>query len=904
MTHKDLTSAGAENERPGGASPGAMPRQKGVAVERVDPETLRLVNALFPRSQGDRRRGQGGRRYAQHSGEAFLIAFLSLSYADQYILPTLRETSVAVLSGYSVQDVARHLGWSNEVTNKYFIVWTTLHLILQERVGRQVTYYFPLTCYAPRLSTVRALDALIAENDPHAGYRDAVKKLAVRVRERFLDYYGISPAVLADLERLDSPLLVQALQGVGTLLATCGLEPEVANRLSLDLVLQVIAPLLTAVGQEKLLLPRGSVDSGARSLAGPGQVSQVALAALCRQEGKVDSGTQSSVGGNLGTCVACGDSVVLASSSAPRNLVVVGEANRGDATIVDSEGDGGRTSRIESVSLYKKNRSKKDISLELEGAAGEQTESSCAHAAQATRSDAALRAEAAVIGARLDGAGCADEQDGHWVGAPYIGRLKAKPREVRMAMVAVLMQTYFAETYPKNYGVPEHPGMLFNTLYKLYARERHPRQPSEEVLSWVDSPYSYQQIEQALASERRRQVDLWGVPVSQPMANCQGALDVFGDVPGGAREGPVAEGSTDRRLPAQREAFLCVGAELLEEGTLRILGEELAERAIVTCLGLFDEVRGYGLRGTDQQRRARDAARALLVGGEQTAGQAFALREVRLTLSYLRDFVPREAWEGETGIPEAWTVASCIAEVWPKVRALLLSCQLFEMDDGSLLSQDRYLQLSDRAAAEQAQKDEQEREENSIEYFQQLYASEQAERAGGEREGQVAALEEELEPGPRAVVRPTPWANPVEAALAGGRLRRALDGNLYGMEMRMGARGTAGGVFAIWPSVQEPGVVLGARVLIDNSLDLDLLRAALELRRALDVGAYGVEFQRLAHGPARVKAWSRDVVEEDVVVFEMPDDVYGFIEAVLVGAGKEESGEPPSARPHEAERAG
>lgn len=245
----------------------------GVSVERVDAETLRVVNALFPQGQGDQRRGgrrqksaPATRHYARHSGYAFLLAFLALARADQYILPTLRETAVAVLSGNNVRDVARLLGWSYEVTNQYFILWTTLNLLLQERSGRQVTYLFPLTCYTPRLSTVRALDALIAEDDPRKGYREAVKKLAVRVRARFLDYYGISPAVLTDLERLDSPALVQALQGTGSLLATCGIEPAAAQRLSLDIVLQVFAPLLATSGREMVLLPGGRVNCCAQNL--------------------------------------------------------------------------------------------------------------------------------------------------------------------------------------------------------------------------------------------------------------------------------------------------------------------------------------------------------------------------------------------------------------------------------------------------------------------------------------------------------------------------------------------------------------------------------------------------------------------------------------------------------------
>lgn len=448
---------------------------------------------------------------------------------------------------------------------------------------------------------------------------------------------------------------------------------------------------------------------------------------------------------------------------------------------------------------------------------------------------------------------------------------------VRVRPVSVLMQTYFPD---REYGVPKHPGKLFNTLFKLYAREHNPRLPSEEVMSWVESPYSYQQIEEALAAERRRQDEMWGAPLSRPMAFCAGALDLFGSVPGGGPGMPgLGEESTDRRLPEQKEAFLSSAADLLEDATVHALVNELADEAIGACLGLFEDLRGYTLREGDLQR-ARCAARTLLMGGEETNRQAYTLREIRLTAAYLQGFVPREAWECETGIPDVWVVADRIAEVWPKVHALLLSCELFELDDGSLLSYDQYRLLCHRSSVALEEDEERGREEHSVEYHLRQMQAEQEDHPGDAQA---------LQPEPRRDVgggqaRPLPWANPVEAALAGRGLRQELDGSLYGMELRMPAGGS-GGLFAVWPRGQAPEAVIGERVLIDNSLDAELFRAALALRAALDPVCYGVEFQRPAHDPARVKAWSRTGAEEDVILLAVPDDVYAFIEEVRAGDG-------------------
>jgi hypothetical protein len=870
---------------------------RGVSIERVDAETLRFINAMFPQAQDAQepeRREPGTRRYARHSGYAFLLAFLALSQADQTVLPTMRETSAAVLSGNNVRDMAGYLGWSYEVTNQYFILWTTLNLLLQERVGRQVRYFFPLVCYKPRLSVVRALDTLIAEEDPRQAYRTSVKKLAVRVRTRFLDYCGITPSVLADIERLDSPALVQALQGIGSRLARSGIADEAAQRLSLDIVLDVFAPFLSAARQETMLLHAARVDSVTQN-----PEARFPLLLPGDESVKVrDSSVQNPHSPALFARAEKADSRGVGSTFAGRNPAEETPPAMNSAIIVDSGVFAHSPSRIESISHKITIKDTIDLeggvpdsgrteSVSDERDAAGRHEFTAGERGAHGRTAASLRDEAAIIGERLDGPGCEDEFDGHWVGAPYIGRLTKNPRVVRITMVSVLMQTHFPDP---EYGAVRHPGKLFNTLYKLFARSQNPRQPSEEVVSWVDAPLTYRQIEEALKAELRQQTERWGGPVSRPNASCVRTLDLFAEAAGGELQ--PEEESCDRRLPEEREAFLRTAQGLLEDGTVAVLVKELADASVRACMALFDDLRGCVLRA-ENAARAEAAARSLLLGGEETGGQSYTLRQIRLVAMYQLSRGARDSWECETGIPDVWVVASSIVDLWPRVHALLLSCELFEMDDGTLLAHDQYQELSRRCAREVERDEEREQVEHSVEYHLSQF---EGALPLPRRDDLLLQGPDEEDEG--CVVGLQPWENAIQAALAGKDLRRALDGSLYGMELGLKPDCTEG-VLVVWPRSQSQEAVFTGRMLIDNSHDADLLRAALDLRMVLDGQYYGVEYQRDPRGAAIVRAWSRDEGEGDVVKFRAAADVYSFIEAVQPGESVPQSDPTGFAAPQE-----
>ena len=133
----------------------------GVAPERVDSQTLRIVEQLFPAQKGIE----------------FLALLLHHALVKQTSLPGMdRPADCAVVAVQSLRVLSKMIGWSYDTTEKYVVLFCKLQLLSKERHRSQIRLHFPLSPY--QLPSPETLDNL--------DYRPKVLQFARMIRKRLV----------------------------------------------------------------------------------------------------------------------------------------------------------------------------------------------------------------------------------------------------------------------------------------------------------------------------------------------------------------------------------------------------------------------------------------------------------------------------------------------------------------------------------------------------------------------------------------------------------------------------------------------------------------------------------------------------------------------------------------------
>jgi hypothetical protein len=280
---------------------------------------------------------------------------------------------------------------------------------------------------------------------------------------------------------------------------------------------------------------------------------------------------------------------------------------------------------------------------------------------------------------------------------------------------------------------------------------------TEDVRSFVESPYSYEEIAQALAAwYDRNHASIWRRP-------CVGDLVAAGLL----EEVPVEEPPP---YPSPEAPW----------------GPE-------TCLALFDYYREYLLPPELAERAAR-AVTALVGGGVGPQHWCrFDRFEVESVLIAWLEEDPalRELLQGAgdgDAFPDVWVMADAMDAAWAVVREQLLATgQYVELDDGALLSCDEFAALYERVVSAREEEHQRDAYEHSLTYYLHLLQEEESAykdaahqapapvpvESGTDRE-EMAGGEEGAE-----------WRDPEAALQWALPLRKALPFDLYGLEIRM-----------------------------------------------------------------------------------------------------------------------
>ena len=303
------------------------------------------------------------------------------------------------------------------------------------------------------------------------------------------------------------------------------------------------------------------------------------------------------------------------------------------------------------------------------------------------------------------------------------------------------------------------PRKWFHTSFKKYADAQDPMPLTDDIRSFVESAFSYEEIAQALSAWFDRH---HACVVRRP---CVGDLIAGGLLPEIAYDAP--EGEIPPPYPSPESPW----------------GPE-------SCLALFDHYRGRLLPSEQNARAARAAL--TLVGAEEDQPHScgFDRFEVESVLiAWLEgDVEVRALLRGEEGgdaFPEAWAVAEVMEQAWPLVRAQMLATGLYvEMDDGELLAYDEYLALYERSVSARREEEELDAYEHSLTYYLRLL---QEEESAYKTEQPHQPAETPAVPGVEAEDREedAEWTDP-QAALRWARpLRETLPFDLYGLEICM-----------------------------------------------------------------------------------------------------------------------
>jgi len=306
------------------------------------------------------------------------------------------------------------------------------------------------------------------------------------------------------------------------------------------------------------------------------------------------------------------------------------------------------------------------------------------------------------------------------------------------------------------------PRKWFHISFNKYADAQDPMPLTEDIRSFVQSPYSYEEIAQALAAwYDRNHASVWRRPCVDDLV-AAGLLEEVLVEPAPVEEPPP--------YPSPEDPW----------------GPE-------SCLALFDYYREYLLPPELAERAAR-AVTALVGGGDGPRHWCrFDRFEVEsVIVAWLEgDPALRELLQGAgagDAFPDVWVTADAMEAAWDIVRAQLLATgQYVELDDGALLSCDEFAALYERVVSAREEEHQRDAYEHSLTYYLRLLQEEES--AYKDAADQPPAAEP-VEHG-TAQEEPTggeeraEWRDPESALQWALPLRKALPFDLYGLEIRM-----------------------------------------------------------------------------------------------------------------------
>jgi hypothetical protein len=311
------------------------------------------------------------------------------------------------------------------------------------------------------------------------------------------------------------------------------------------------------------------------------------------------------------------------------------------------------------------------------------------------------------------------------------------------------------------------PRKWFHTSMRKYGDAQDPMPLTEDIRSFVESPYSYEEIAEALSGWfDRNHAMLWRRP-------CVEDLVAVGLLPEVQLE--PAPDSPPPYPPPEAP-----------------WGDE-------TCLALFDYYRGQPL-APELASHAAQAVPALIGRGEEHWRRFGRFEVESVLLAWLEGDpeVRARLASGGAGdaFPDVWVLAGAMEEAWAIVRRqLLTSGQYVELDDGELLSCDEYAELYARAVAAREEEERRDAYEHSLTYYLHLLQEEVS--AYKDATASPSDAEPEVESGEEGAE----WSDPVSALEWARPLRQALPRDLYGLEIRMTAQWHC--VLVVW-SLENP----------------------------------------------------------------------------------------------------
>lgn len=439
---------------------------------------------------------------------------------------------------------------------------------------------------------------------------------------------------------------------------------------------------------------------------------------------------------------AAGDARAQASLEAGRKAVGAVES--------PGEGDSGRQSNLESFSF---------LVITSKGSRFD--------------SEEALLAEAERYVRLLDGP---LQPNSKWVRGVVHGYRNCLEQEPLIACISLI--NTLLRLYCPLQGKEDHlrsPRKWFHTSMRKYTDAQDPMPLTDDIRSFVESPYSYEEIAGALSGWfDRNHAMLWRRP-------CVEDLVAVGLLP----EVPLEPAPDSPPYPSPDAPW----------------GEE-------ACLALFDYYRGQPLLEPGLAKHAAQAVPALIGRGEAHWHRFGRFEVESVLIAWLEGDTELRAGLASKGegdaFPDVWVLAGAMEEAWAIVRRQLLdSGQYVELDDGELLSCDEYAALNARAVAAREEEERRDAYEHSLTYFLHLLQEEVSAYKD------AAPATSDAEPEGRSPAKPAreggeedaEWSDPVSALEWARPLRNALPRDLYGLEIRMTAQWHC--VLVVW-ALEDP----------------------------------------------------------------------------------------------------
>lgn len=142
---------------------------------QCEPKTLALIAALFP---------------LPTLGQAFVVRFLECATQERSSIPTLQSGDVVVCAK-SIAKLGERLGFSNDTTDKYVLLFKSLGMVQKQKFMGQIAFIFSLGIYQSPASLEANLDFLINRSKGQKS-RTKLHVLVTEVKQRCLVYGLIS----------------------------------------------------------------------------------------------------------------------------------------------------------------------------------------------------------------------------------------------------------------------------------------------------------------------------------------------------------------------------------------------------------------------------------------------------------------------------------------------------------------------------------------------------------------------------------------------------------------------------------------------------------------------------------------------------------------------------------------